>query len=258
MKAMLQKSTGRQIQKRLTLTTLFLSALYGTSLTAQEVKVAVADHNAPYTLRQGEDTVGIHIDIIKEALAYKGHTLNAITLPYPRLAAVVTSGEVDASAEIGPESGAKAYFSDAAVGYTNVVITLQSSQITVDSLDDLMDIRVLAFPNARKHMPGLNDIAESNPRYKETGQATSAVGQLYAGRIEALVWDKYVALYYRKKLSAVDTSTPLNYSPLWGQTLYPVAFVKETLRDDFNEGLRHMKATGRYQQILDDFSAEYQ
>ena len=233
--------------------------IHSSTLFGKELKIAVSVGNAPYTIMDEKSgkTTGIHIDIVNEALAFKKHKGSYISFPFGRLHLALEEGDVDASVAVGKKEGSSIYYSDPAVGYDNVVITLKERNFSIKTFDDLKILKIVSFPNARKYLgPEFAQIAKINPRYKESSRPKSAIGLLFSKRIDALVWDLYV-VHYHKSQALIDTSASLSFHRLWKPTLYPVAFRDKQIRDDFNEGLDHLKKTGKYDQILHEFLSKH-
>lgn len=224
------------------------TACLSVPLHAKEIKAAVGTSLSPYIIQQ--TNAGIELDIVREALAYKGHTL---TLRYPALrliSALFNNNVVDAALTVNKTLGLNACLSDVAITYQNYAITLQRSQQTIHSLNDLQGKKVVAFQNATLYLGEDFAKAVSTAQYREVQQQTLQVNRLYMGRDDIVIADKNIFLYYRARVKNIDTSAPLAFWPLFPPSPYRVAFRDKGICDDFNQGLAHLKNTGRYTDII--------
>ena len=67
-----------------------------------------------------------------------------------------------------------------------------------------------------------------------------------------VIVDKYVFQWFRNKLaSTYDTTEQIDFHDIFPiETHYQVSFKDKVLRDDFNQGLQHLRDTGQYQAII--------
>lgn len=218
---------------------------------AKDVKAAVGTSLAPYVIQQTNS--GIELDIVREALAFNGHTL---ILRYPALklvTALFNKKVVDAALTINRKLGINACLSDVVVEYQNYAITLKKSKQNITHLSDLQGKKVLAFQNAKLYLGRDFTEAVDQAQYSEVQQQTHQVNRLYKERDDVIISDKNIFLYYRSKVSNIDTSEELVFWPLFPPSPYRVAFHDTKLCKQFNEGLEHLRKTGRYTEIVNSY-----
>lgn len=237
------------VGKRLVLLALLLAPL---PAAAREVSVAVGLSLPPYVLEAEQR--GMELDIVREVLALKGHTLRPVFLPFARVVTEMARGGVDAAITINPESGVEACYSDSHIVYRNYAMTLADSGLKIASIGDLADKSVISFQNSRAYLgPEFKAAVDGNPQFREEAvQATQAV-LLYSRRIQVVVADKNIFNWYSQSpevKAKVDTSQPVAYHEIFPPTRYMVAFRDRGMCDEFNQALKALKASGAYAAIV--------
>ena len=152
---------------------------------------------------------------------------------------------------INADSGIKAFYSDEHLVCENVVVSLKKNGFTIRSVNDLKDKSVLAFQDATLYLgKDFASMADHNPAYKEIAKQELQINLLYSNRVNTIVLDKNIFYYHRKHNNRVDTSQPIEIWQIFPPTPFRVAFVDETVRNDFNEGLKQLRESGRYNAIV--------
>ena len=230
--------------------------LAATAARADTVTVAVGLALPPYVLADNDR--GAELDVVREALAVKGHELKPVYVPFREVVPMVVGGKVDASMTLNEDSGAASlFYSDVHMIYQNVAVGLSEREITVESIADLGRYWVLGFQDAAKYLGDeFAHMSENNPRYGETSRQKSQVSMLFKERVDLVVSDKNIFNWYRRQQERVNVKRPVTQFALFPPTYYKVAFNHENLRDDFNAGLAELKKTGRYDQILEYYFRE--
>jgi len=218
-----------------------------------EVKVAVGLALPPYVLSETHN--GMEMDVVKEALAFKGHTLKPIYLPFMRVATSLESGDVDAAMTVNESSGMKAiHYSDSHITYQNVAVGLSASSLSVADIPSLGNYSVIAFQNATKYLgSAFKNMADTNKRYSEKAQQDKQLAMLYSKRADLIVLDINIYKYFKKLEKRVNTEAKVDIFEVFPPTNYKVGFQNKAVRDDFNDGLKALKQSGRYQQIIDSY-----
>ncbi len=229
---------------------LFLLILSVPALRAQEITLVAGMSLPPYFLRETHN--GMEHDIVKEALAKSGYTLTLKFVPFIRL--VVDYPKYDGALTINEASGAKGSYSDVVIVYRNYAISLKEKNIFIHTLQDLKDKRIIAFQNATTYLGNVyKTIVEANPHYKETADQEGQVKMLFSGRTDTVVMDRNIFKYFRKTTTGMDTSPQVVYHNLFEASEYKVLFNDPVVRDRFNKGLAQLKASGRYQEIINTY-----
>ncbi|WP_462271289.1 substrate-binding periplasmic protein [Desulfobacter sp.] len=220
------------------------------ALQAKELTLVAGLSLPPYIIQ--ETNSGMEHDIIKEALIQKGHSLKLKYIPFVRIA--VDYAKYDGAVTINEASGVKGNYSDVVITYQNYAISLKSKGLAINSVNDLGKIKVVAFQNATKYLgDAYRDAVSSSPYYKEQGKQALQVKMLYSGRTDAIISDHNIFKYFRKKVIGMDTSADLVYHEIFQGTDYKVLFNDAGIRDEFNQGLAEIKASGRYNEIIQSY-----
>ena len=106
----------------------------------------------------------------------------------------------------------------------------------------------------RKAIHGMsNGIFPKN--YNQAFNQLSQNKMFWADRVQLIIIDKTIFEHHKNILSKeFDTSAPITYHDLIkSKTSYAVAFNHAVLRDQFNEGLKKIRANGSYQKIIDAY-----
>ncbi|MBF0379051.1 MAG: transporter substrate-binding domain-containing protein [Desulfamplus sp.] len=220
---------------------------------AEELVMGVGLALPPYFIE--ESNSGFEMDIIKESLKLKGHTVKFKFIPFARIPMDFADGKVNCVSTINESSGIKAHYSDIHVSYQNFAVTLKSNNLTINSIADLKDKEILAFQNAKLYLgKEFAATVEANPKYEEIASQSSQTIRLYLNRAQVLVGDGNIFKYYSKQISdKADTTQEVVYHPIFEKTDYKVAFNNEQIMKDFNEGLKEIKANGVYDKLLSNY-----
>jgi len=229
---------------------IFAILLVSVNTHARDITLVAGLSLPPYIIQ--EENKGIEYDIIKEALANKGHTLKLEYVPFVRL--VVDYKKFDGAVTINESSGVAGNYSEVVVTYQNYAISLKDKNLSINSIQDLKPLNIVAFQNATKYLGNeFAELAKDNPNYAEQGNQESQVKMLYSGRADAIVSDINIFKFYRKNIKNFDTSADITLHEIFPGTDYKVLFNDSQIRDDFNAGLAELKSSGKYQAIIDGY-----
>jgi len=227
----------------------------GNSAIAEEISMAFGSFNPPYALPDTGD--GIEVDIIREALAIGGYKLNPSFVPARRLVHTFEQGTIDGvSKDMGDDMTDKgALYGDVSVRYEDVIFSLKEKNLNIVKPEDLKPLRIVAFQNAAKHYPKWLGPLVGTEDYTEVADQSQQVKMLHRGRADVIVADRYIIQHFSNQLAeesgAVFKPVSItNFAEPWG---YRPAFRNEELRDSFNDGLKKLIDSGRYQKIIDSY-----
>ena len=220
---------------------------------AKEINLAVGFSVAPYIIQESDS--GIELDIIREALAYKGHSMKATYLPFIEIDRAMIDNNADAIATVEEKIGIDGHFSDHVITYTNYAISLASKGLSINSITDLADKSVTSFQLSTKYLGSeFAEMAKSNPRFREKEEHTLRIKLLFDGRIEVVIIDDNIFKYYSKEVAdKTDISQLVTMHDVFPKNKYKVIFKDAAIRDDFNEGLKHLRESGQYQKVFDKY-----
>ena len=216
---------------------------------SKELTMAVGSAIPPYNIPETDS--GIEMDILREALKPKGYTIKPKYVPFARRNKELRSRQVDGVLTINKNSGIDAYYSDEHLVCENVVISLKRNKFEIEDVLDLKDKGVVAFQDATVYLgKAYAAMAKENPKYREIANQELQINLLYGGRVDAIVLDENIFYYHKKINDMVDTTQPIKIWYIFEPTPFRVAFIDKKVRDDFNEGLRHLRSSGRYEEIV--------
>ena len=239
------------------ITFLFLFLFY--TLNAKEVQVIFSYTTPPYVFKDGS---GIVLTLVKEALAYKSHQVKPLFVNIGRGFELFKNGYVDATSIIKKSSGLEAYYSEPFMQYYNVAVSLKKSHCNIKTISDLKNYNFTSFQNAKVYLgETFAKVANAaGEKYSEIANQRQQVYKLLKGRSSVAVMDKYIFTYYKNKLikeGKVSPNIEVVELDILQPTAYRTAFKDKKLRDDFNEGITHLKKTGRYNEIYKYYTEKY-
>jgi polar amino acid transport system substrate-binding protein len=220
--------------------------------TPKELTLAVGLAIPPYNIPKTES--GIELDIVREALKNKGYTIKPKYVPFARVKRALEDQEVDGALTINQDSGIEAFYSDEHIVCENVVISLKESNFNIKDVNGLKGKSVLAFQDATLYLgKDFASMAKENREYRELPKQQLQINLLYSNRVDTIVLDKDIFYYHRQRNDMVDISQPIDIWHIFPPTPFSVAFVDEKVRNDFNEGLKQLRKTGRYDEIWEKY-----
>ncbi|UZE96616.1 substrate-binding periplasmic protein [Alkalimarinus alittae] len=234
----------------------FVCFIVSPALYAEEVKMAFGEAIPPFSFPESDS--GIEIEVIGEALAFHNHTLHPKYFPLARTPYVFKQRYVDATmTDLGHDmSLIGAFYGNSAVVYDNVFISLKSRNLKLESPSDLKGLSIISFQGASKRYPKWLKAPYEAKLVTEQNKQLTQVLMLNAGKVDVALSDRNIFQYYSSQAEILGTTikdvtfhpftdvNPNNYRPV---------FWDKKIRDDFNEGLEHLKKTGRYQAIFDKY-----
>lgn len=220
----------------------------------KELTLAIGLALPPYNIPEANS--GMELDIVREALQMKGYAIKPKYVPFARVKRELKNHEVDGALTINPDSGIEAFYSDEHIVCENVVISLKENNFNIKNVNDLSDKSVLAFQDATIYLgKDFASMAKGNAQYREIAKQQLQVNLLYTNRVNTVVLDKNIFYYHRKYNNKVDISQPIDIWRIFSPTPFRVAFIDKKVRDAFNEGLKQLRDTGRYDEIMKKYIA---
>jgi len=231
-----------------------LSAAHSADLVP--IKVAVGLSLPPYVLE--DEQRGMEFDIVREALENAGYEMVPVFLAFGDVPDALANGRAQAAMTVGSNAGIEAFLSDAHITYHNDAMTLQSSGIVIDGVDDIAGHSVMAFQDARVYLPqAYRDAVERSLAYMEIAEQFRQNLALINGEVEVVVADINIFNWYRndpRVAADPNAAAAIAYHDIFPPTPYHVAFLDENARDAFNATLAAMRSSGRYQAIVDSYA----
>lgn len=235
---------------------LFVCGTVASVAQAAEVRMSFGLSLPPYVIK--ESNSGYELEIIKEALAVKGHTLKPSFAAFGVTKQILKDKGADAAQRGGPEMAEADgfyYAAEPTAIYEDVVISLAKNKLAINSLADLKTKTVAAYHGAKEFIgPEYAAAVKANPNYQENSSSKRLVQMVYANGVQATVCDinifKYVAATLKGEM---DVSQEVTYHRIFPTNTIKTnhaVFMDKQIRDDFNAGLAQLKKTGRYKEII--------
>ncbi len=218
----------------------------------RELKVAFGQEKAPYLWVENGQVKGIELDIVKAALAAVGDSLTAGIFPNRRVTISLADNEFDMVTGMQMHQAGEAFYSDEYMTYTNFAITRKDKHIQLDSLADIFRHSVAIWQNAWEdlNLSRLHPGGPSGLDYTEFPSQYRQCKFFWVGRAEINVIDRNIFLWYRPQLAReVDTSPEVEYHDILPTIRVRAAFRSPADRDDFNTGLKTIRANGEIERI---------
>ena len=230
---------------------LLLQLLSVTSVNAEKLKVGASVLIPPYIITDSDS--GVELDIVKEALSLGGYEPEFIYLPLLRVSKYLRQKKIDCGLSMSSDSTdtGNIYYSDSHITYQNAAITLKSRKLRINSVRDMIGKKICTFQNAAEYLGA--DFAEASKkglRWREISELNDLIPLLFQGAADIVVADIFVFRYYRKNDKRTDTDAPVEIHKIFSPAMLKAGFTDKKVRDDFNDGIRHLRKTGRYDEII--------
>ncbi len=212
------------------------------NLYSKEIKIGIGLSLPPYVI--SENSTGIEMDIVREALKNKGYLMKPVYVPFARVLKVMQMKTVDAVLTVNEASGLEnVYYSNYHITYQNVAVTLKSRNIRIDKIEDLKKGRVVGFQNANLYLgPHFKKTIEKNSNYREIARQDLQVKLIYRKRADVLVMDINIFKFFKQKVTGIDTTQEVVFHQIFEKSNFKVGFRNKKIRDDFNIGLKQLKS----------------
>lgn len=220
------------------------------------VRIAVAQSMPPYVIP--ERNSGLELDIVREAMALAGHTVEPTYVPYARVCLMLHQHAVDAALTVSPRLIHTGYFlSESHIAYHNVAITRTEDALAIQSVKGLEGKTVTAFPKARSRLGvAFCESMERCQRYRETDNQRTQLTLLFSGKVQVIIMDRYIFENLRLealKRSDIDANQKVTIHDIFPPIHYHVAFTDPQLCRKFDAGLRKLRKSGRYAMIEEQY-----
>ncbi|MBC8445525.1 MAG: transporter substrate-binding domain-containing protein [Rhodospirillaceae bacterium] len=226
-----------------------------TSAFARPLKVAFGLWVPPYVIR--EEARGIEYDILKEILASKGYEMEPLYVPLARTLMMLKDDDVDGIMSTGIKDLPGCY-TDSHITYWNYAISLKDRNLKINSVADLDDKSVVAFQNAKNYLgDDFHQMAVINPDYRELADQSAQNKLLYSRRVDVVIADRYIFDWLNNDPTVkarVNVIQAVTHHALFEPSHFSAVFKSDDICQAFNAGLKQLRASGRYQQIIDSYN----
>jgi len=217
---------------------------------AETLKIGIGISKPPYVIQ--EHNAGAEYEIVERALKLAGYEMKPRYIPLLRIGHEIKAGVLDGGMNMRAHLPIEGYFSEVVMNYHNYAVTRADSPLKLHRLNDLSDKSVLAFQNAQNLLgDAFNEAIKNNDKYFELTNQALQVRMLDAGRVEVVIADFRIFLYFKKEIE-LETGEiyHVKFHRLFEPTPYRVVFKSRHIRDLFDKSLLEMKQTGEYDRIL--------
>ena len=200
---------------------------------------------------------GIELDLATKALAFGGYKVEKLYKMASGKAANIlnNNSNIDVAVTVRKVKGSGLFYSDRFMNFDNVAITRKSDNIKIDSEDDLIDKKVVAWGDAYKVLtPKYKELfnlksSKRTSKYVEMVNQTEQHKSFFSKKADVIIVDKTIFKWQKYNLkNQFNLSEEYEVHNIFPEkTYFYVAFRDEKLRDSFNEGLKKIKSEGVYE-----------
>ncbi|MBL0708593.1 MAG: transporter substrate-binding domain-containing protein [Sulfurimonas sp.] len=219
----------------------------------KKLKIAFNFDRPPYMFGESSSK-GIESDLIKEILQSRGYKVEISQMSKEYLENVLNSkNDIDGVSAVSVKNK-QLFYTDDFVSFTNYAITRKYDNIKIDSIEDLAKINFVSWKGAYNDLGKdfynlFNPINGSSKfSYSDSSSQIDSIEKFLRKDSDAIVIDKTIFKWYKLKYKNNDEFT---YHHIFPKTTYfPAVFRSKKVRDEFNIGLRELKKSGRYDEIV--------
>ena len=238
-------------------------ALLGVNNTqSEDLAVAFGTNRPPFVYQNKGQWVGFEIDITKKALGLKGHGIKSSSFfANKRLGIAVSQMNFDVGVTVQYQNDGT-FYSDDFISYHNYAISKKRNKVKIQSIQDLTRYSPVAWQNAYTNLGeefalyfGPTAKGKYLENYLEFVNQDNQNHYFWVDRADVIIIDKTIFLWHRKRLAGqLNTQQALVFHDIFDKaTHFKVNFKDPAIRDDFNEALKQLKASGEYQTIIDQY-----
>ncbi|OZG72629.1 hypothetical protein BTA51_13955 [Hahella sp. CCB-MM4] len=239
----------------------------GKEQSQRELIIGISFSIPPYVI--AEENSGLELEILRQSFAIKGYTVLPSYLPLARTFMSFEEGSLDGVLNVKPGM-VKGHYSDVVITFRNQAVSLKDRELSINRLEDLSQISVVAFQKATVILGhGFASAVQYNSDYNEVADQSLQVKQLFRHRTDVIILEKRIFLYFRRWLydrantlggdyivKQKDLLRPVIYHDIFPPSEYRFAFLSQQVRDDFNEGLQVIRDNGTYDRILKKYEED--
>lgn len=230
--------------------TLLLAILFFTcqiSAAEKVLKVAVNLGQPWAYYEQNKGVTGIDVELIRYIFNQHGYTTEFHLLAYNRLIKEFNEGKFDIAspAAFSSDTG---YFSQPYLPFKDVAVSLEKHHLNIKSVADLNGKSIIAYQQAKSVLGNEFADAVAHASYQEFAQREVQLKLLANDRTDVVIGERRLLTYINKKLYP---NQQLAIHPIFTTQSYGAVFKDQNLQQLFDLELAKMKASGKFQEILD-------
>ena len=200
----------------------------------------------PYVIQKTKS--GFELELIRQVVERIGHGSTFTFPPFGRSPRLFSTTDIDAITTMNRHTVEESMaLSDIYVTYENVVVTKKKDGIRLTGIDDLANVSLAAFHNAKVVLgEAYGQVVAEHPSYLELDNQENQVSLFLEGRVQALVIDKHVFSFLLKQR---NTEADVTIHSLFAPSKYRVAFREKELANRFSQQLKQFQQTPAYMQL---------
>ena len=210
-----------------------------------ELSIAVSCAEPPFYGFDGFE--GREWDLVRKALLDAGHKARLYYLDADEGLQALEKGMIDGiwtcCSIPAPQQGS--YFSTPLLPRKFVAISLASSNLQINSLEDIAEKKVALHPSLNMALgPEIKQIMSLNPLVQTIPNHELLILLMFAGRIDVLITESDVFEYHLKKVSPnVDKKQPIVFHEIFDVQYPRLVFRDPVLRDEFDNAWRNIQTS---------------
>lgn len=198
---------------------------------------------------------GIEQDLVTAALRDQNYSYTPVFLSYNELESGLKNGFIEIAATVR-NTLPDIYYSEEFVYFHNIAISKKKNNLEINSLEDLADLSIVAWEGASKDLgTDFENSIKDNADYNEIGNQEKQGKAFFNDDAEVIIIDKTIFEWWLGEFSdRFNTKEEYVYHDLFpDKTVFYIGFKSKEIRDIFNKGLRNIRESGIYDQIINSY-----
>ena len=193
---------------------------------------------------------GIEYQLVSRIFSRAGFKVEYELHSYSRLLKQFSDKKLDCASPVAvPVEGAS--YTEPYLPFEDVVISLASSGMEIQSLQQLAGKRIVAYQQAQQVLGAEFSAAVANANYLELADRSVQLELLFSNRVDLVIGERRVLHYLAAKTAPLLT---LKTHHLFTGQKYPAACWDPALKDVFNHGLELLQQSGELSAILQQYN----
>ncbi|OUR59644.1 hypothetical protein A9Q74_17060 [Colwellia sp. 39_35_sub15_T18] len=209
----------------------------------------------PFVIENDAQNPGIQLDLIKAIFAEENQAVGFLHVPLARSFTSIDRWHSDGTITLPSDyQHENVFVSEPYISYQNIIVTLKEDNLSINTFADLKGKKIIAFQAAQKFLGAeFAHAVKEAIDYQEVADQMRQIQMLFAKRTQVLVLDISIFKHFLHKNVGKEYMKPYKIHQLFMPRVYAAGFKNKQRRDQFNRGLKKIKANGIYQKILDKY-----
>jgi polar amino acid transport system substrate-binding protein len=227
------------------------AALTVKDIPPEKRKIVVGVHESfPWSYSEpgnvGNVITGQEKEIIEAAFMTQNIEVRFQILSYSRLIFEFENKRLDFASPIAFEIPG-AFYTDKYLPFRDVAVTLKAKNTKIDQMSDLTGKSLVAYQQAEKVIGPEFSVLVRKGKYQELAERDLQIKMLFDGRVDVVVGESRISSCLAEKYYGKNS---VSIHPVFKQVPYGGAAWDKDLVDQFQNGLKAIKQSGVYQNIL--------